>query len=347
MIRALLFGYGLGGRAFHAPFLTTTPGLELSGIVTSNPTRISEANADYPSVPTFATAQEALAKPDRFDFAVVSTANRSHVPLALDALRSGLHVVVDKPLAVRSTDAQSLVAESERLGRRLTAYQSRRWDGDFLTIRALRDQGRLGEIRRFESRFEHWRPVPVEKWTESADPEDGGGLLLGIGTHLVDQALVLLGEVESVYGETRTVRPGAVVEDDVFIALRHVGGAVSHLWTSVAAPNQGPRFRVLGSESSYTCWGLDPQEAALRAGGRPGGPGWGLSDQRAAGELGVPGSSVPMPIMAGDIGEFWRQYEVSIRMGTPLPVNPNDSVRGLQILEAARRSWETSSVIRL
>lgn len=347
MLRALLFGYGLGGRAFHAPFLTTTPGIELAGIVTSNPTRISEANADYPSVPTFATAQEALAQRDQFDFAVISTANRSHVPLALEALQAGLDVIVDKPLAVRSDEARSLLATAQQLGRRLTAYQSRRWDGDFLTIRSLFEGGRLGEIRRFESRFEHWRPVPVEKWTESADPQDGGGLLLGIGTHLVDQAMVLFGEVESVYGETRTVRPGAVVEDDVFIALRHVGGAVSHLWTSVAAPNQGPRFRVLGSESSFTCWGLDPQEAALRAGGRPGGPDWGLSPDRVSGELGVPGSSVPIPILPGDIGEFWRQYEVSIRTGGPLPVDPSDSIRGLQILEAARRSWETSSVIQL
>ena len=166
-------------------------------------------------------------------------------------------------------------------------FHNRRWDGDFLTLRRLRDEGELGELLRLESRFERWRPeVDRGKWREGGTPEDAGGVLFDLGPHVIDQALELLGPARSVYAEVRTLRPGAEVDDDFFLALEHESGARSHLWGTMVAAQAGPRFRVLGTSAAYVKWGLDVQEAALRAGADPRDPGFGEEPQEAWGTLG-------------------------------------------------------------
>jgi predicted dehydrogenase len=295
-LRVGLAGYGLAGAVFHAPLIEAVDGLSLAGVATR-----SKDNLD-----------EVLAGSDVF---VVATPNASHVPLARAALDRGLFVVVDKPLAPDAAAARSLVDE------RLTVFQNRRWDGDFLTLRRLIAEGALGKITRLESRFERWRPkVNADAWRETA--EEGGGLLLDLGTHLVDQAIVLFGPPVSVHAEIAARRPGALVEDDVFLALEHAGGEVSHLWMSMVAPNPGPRFRVSGLAGGFVSEGLDPQEAQLKAGLRPGDPGFGEA----------PG------LDPGRYVDFYAGVRDWARGEGPRPVDPADAVRVLEILEAARRS---------
>ena len=214
---------------------------------------------------------------------MIATPNKSHLPLGLAALEAGLAVVVDKPLALNAAEARSLVDAAAERGLMLTAFQNRRWDGDFLTLRRLLGANELGRVHRFESRFERWRPQLGDGWRERTPAAEGGGLLLDLGSHLVDQAVQLFGPVRELYAEVDARHEGAVADDDVFLALEHESGVRSHLWASVLAADPGPRFRVLGDRAAFVKHGLDVQEEALRAGRSPTERGLGRGAARALG----------------------------------------------------------------
>jgi len=323
-------------------------GLDLVAVVTSDPARRARAAAGHPQVTLLAHADELWAGGVDLDLAVVAAPNRAHAPVARAALDAGLAVVVDKPLAPTAVEGRRLVDEAAGRGLLLTVFHNRRWDGDFLTVRRLLDSGALGTPWRFESRFERWRPgPPADAWRERADPMEGGGVLLDLGSHLVDQALVLLGPARSVYAEVARRRPGAQVDDDVFVALEHTSGACSHLWASSVTARPGPRFRVLGSKAGYEVWGMDPQEEALKRGERPGGADWGLAPPSRWGTLGAGDQVEPVPTEAGDYRHFYEGVVASLRDGAPPPVDPLDAVRTLEVLDAARASGATGATVTL
>ncbi|MEA2425725.1 MAG: scyllo-inositol 2-dehydrogenase, partial [Thermoleophilaceae bacterium] len=251
--------------------------------------------------------------------------------IALAGVAAGVAVVVDKPMAVTAADARRLLDA----GGRVTVFHNRRWDGDFLTVRRLVSEGALGKVTRFESRFERFRPQPNEDaWRELADPGEGGGLLLDLGPHLVDQAIQLFGPPVSVHAEIETRRPGAQVDDDVFLALEHAGGEISHLWMSAIAPLHGPRFRVSGLDAGFGCDGLDPQEEQLRDGTRPGDQGWGQ---------GAPGwidgaERTEVALEPGRYEDYYAQVRDWALGDAPPPVDPADGVAVLEILERARNA---------
>jgi predicted dehydrogenase len=227
-------------------------------------------------------------------------------------------------------------------------FQNRRWDSDQLTLRALLDQGALGEVTRYESRFERWRPEPrPDAWRERAAPEEGGGQLLDLGSHLVDQALVLFGPATDVYAEV-DARRGLPGDDDVFIALRHAAGTISHLHAGAVMPAPGPRLRVQGTRGAFVVNALDPQEAALRRGERPDtAPAWGRAEDWERGRLVAGERSVPVPSQPGDWGRFYALTVQALRGEGPPPVDPGDAVTVLHVLEAARRSAATREVVAL
>ena len=336
MIHVALVGYGLGGRFFHAPFIATTPGMRLAVIVTGNADRQREAMAEHPGARIIATADELFADPGEIDLIVISTPNASHVLLALKAIEAKCAVVVDKPLAARSADARRLADAARRDNVMLTVFQNRRWDGDFITVRRLLRDDAFGDVHRFESRFERWRPALREGWRESAASDDAGGILFDLGSHLIDQALCLFGPVSNVYAELDRRRPGSQVEDDVFIVLTHASGVRSHLWMSAMAAQSGPRFRVLGSRAAYVKYGMDVQEAALRSGSRPGGEDWGRDAPEDYGLLGVDDDLQRVPTERGDYGAFYAAVVRAVRDGAPPPVDVNDAIATLEIIERAR-----------
>ncbi|ROO88373.1 putative dehydrogenase [Actinocorallia herbida] len=333
-LRVVLIGYGLGGAAFHAPLISSVPGMMLVAVVTGNPERQEAVRQRYPGVAVLPDASAVFAEPQHCDLVVVSTPNRTHVPLATAALKSGLPVVVDKPVAVTAAQAREL----ESYGPPVFPYHNRRWDGDFRTARRLIAEGALGKVQRFESRFERWRPEVTESWKESRDPSDAGSILYDLGTHLVDQSICLFGPPTHVYAEVDTRREGAQVPDDVFLGLTHEGGVRSHLWMSATAADLGPRFRVLGSEASYVIQGMDGQEAALRAGRSPREPGWGQMPPESYGLLGVPGRARPVRTDAGAYQDFYRGVAATLQEDAPPPVPMSDAIAGLEVIEAALRS---------
>jgi predicted dehydrogenase len=244
-----------------------------------------------------------------------------------------LATVVDKPLAVRAADAERLIALAQRRGTALTVFQNRRWDGDFLTVRRLVDAGELGDIRRFESRFEWLSARPRPAWKSGTSGPDGGGVAYDLGAHLIDQAIQLFGPVADVYGELDSHRPGAVNDDDSFIALTHASGVRSHLAMSSLVAQRGFRFRILGANSAYSKWGLDPQESQLASGMSPRDPRFGAEPAQAYGRLGPDGQAVPVPTERGRYPHFYVQLAAALRDGGPLPVDPRDVIAAIRIIE--------------
>jgi predicted dehydrogenase len=340
-LRAGIAGYGLAGRIFHAPFIDHVDGLEVAGIVTSNAQRQAQAREDHPYALVTARMDELW---EAIDLLVIATPNRAHVPLALEAVDHGVAVVVDKPLAVSAAEAEQLIEAAERAGVPLTVFQNRRFDGDFLTLSRLVNDGLLGTVHRFESRFERFAPEVGDGWRELPAADEGGGLLLDLGAHLVDQAAQLFGRPLSVYAEIDRRRPGAQVEDDIFLALEHPGGVRSHLWMSAVAPLRGPRFRVSGSVAGFACDGLDPQEPQLIQGLRPGDAGYG---ERPPGTLVDADGSRDVPLEPGAYQRFYEAVVAWLRKGAPAPVDPHESLACLRVLDAARDSAGTSTPIQL
>jgi predicted dehydrogenase len=344
--RVAVIGFGIAGELFHAPFVAATPGLELTTIVTSDPERAARAHAQYPGATVCETASEVWADRANVDLVVVAAPNAAHVSLATAAIESGIAVVIDKPLAATASEGRRLADLARQRGVLLTVFQNRRYDGDFQTIRRLLDAGTLGDPLRFESRFERWRMVPKPGWRESGAPADAGGLLMDLGSHLVDQALQLFGPVASVYAELDRRRPGVEVDDDAFVALTHASGVRSHLWMSVLASQLGPRFRLLGTAGSYVKFGLDMQEDELRAGRRPGTSEWGMEPAERWGVVGAGADARPVQTERGDYGRFYAAVAESLRTGTPPPVAADDAVATLRVLEMARQSAAEQRVVR-
>ncbi|MGW6845478.1 Gfo/Idh/MocA family protein [Streptomyces sp. NPDC054958] len=350
-LRVGLIGYGLAGSVFHAPLVEATDGLALDTVVTSDPARQSQARTEFPDVHIAVTAAELW---DRdLDLVVIASPNRTHVPLATTALEAGIPVVVDKPIAATAAEARALAALADRSATFLSVFQNRRWDNDFLTLRRLIADGELGEVQRFESRFERWRPQLKGGWRESGAPEEIGGLLYDLGSHVVDQALVLFGPAVRVYAETDVRRPGAETDDDTFLALTHANGVRSHLYVSATTAQLGPRLRVLGSRAGYVKYGLDPQEGALREGLRPGGDlPWGEEPPHLWGRLGsgespLTGGGIPVPTELGDYPAYYAAVAAALRTGGPAPVTALEAAHCLDVLEAARRSSEEGVVVEI
>ena len=334
-------GYGLAGRLFHAPYIRVVDGLRIAAIATSHPERQAQARADNPDATVVATLDELLGHPE-VDVVVVVTPNRAHVPVGIRALHSGRHVVVDKPIAMDVPEADTLINAADRAGRVLSVYQNRRWDGDFQTVLALLADERLGAIDSLEARFERRSPVGDE-WREAA--EEAGGPHRDLGSHLVDQSLLLFGSVERVFAQFDRRRPGSLVEDSTFVALDHTGGVRSRLWTSLIADPIGPRFRVRGLDGDYIKDARDPQEAQLLDGLRPNDAGFGEEPPDRWGRLfAADGSVTNIPTQRGDYRRFYELLRDAVRVGGRPPVDPADSVKGLRILEAAERSARSGRV---
>lgn len=331
-IRTGVIGYGLSGRVFHAPFLADNPDFSLDMIVTGDPDRRASALASYPDTQVLATAEELFARDD-LDLVVIGSPPASHVALANTALDAGFAVVVDKPLSASASEGWELVDRAKALDLPLTVFQNRRWDGDFLTLKALLADGALGDVHTFESRFESYRPGPARSWKADATPAQGGGIVFDLGVHLIDQAVQLFGPVDKMHAELSTRRTGGTADDDSFVSLRHHSGVRSHLWMSSFAPQVGPRFRVLGSTAAFVKWGLDGQEAAIQAGHRPNEADFGLEPESKWGTLGVDGATRVVPTERGQYAAFYAELADSMLRGGPLPVDAADAVRTIELIE--------------
>lgn len=318
----------------------------MSSIVTSDPTRRAQAGIDHPRARIVPDPRGIWERPEDHDLVVVATPTGSHVQMAELALGAGLPVVVEKPLAPSARQARTVVDRAQSRGLMLSVFHNRRWDSDHLTLRRLVGEGAVGDVMRYESRFERWRPRPDPvSWREQLSADEGGGVLLDLGVHLVDQALVLFGPAVSVYAEVSERRGGA--DDDVFMALEHASGVRSHLWASAVSAAPGPRLRVLGTRGAFVVTGLDGQEQALRSGRRPDEPSFGEEPEAAWGMLRCGDTEEPVRPEPGRWLQYYSDLERALRDGSPPPVTASEAMAGLEVLDAARASARDRVTVKL
>lgn len=321
-----LIGYGLGGRAFHAPYVMATPGMTLRAVVSRDPAKV---HVDLPAMHVVSSVEALLVEPD-IDLVIVSSPDALHADHAIAALQSGKHVLIDKPFATSLADALRVMAANttERI---VAVFHNRRWDADFLTLRRLIVEGRLGEIVQFESHFDRWRPVPADTWKEARV----GGSWLDLGPHLIDQALVLFGRPIGITADITALRAGAVASDYFHVVLRYRDRRVI-LHSSKLAAAHDLRFVVHGTRGSWIKHGIDPQEAATVAGRAPGGEDWGHDPTE--GMLTIGDTVETLPNDRGDYRLFWRALAAAIRGEGPNPVPATEAIQVMDILDAGLRS---------
>ena len=288
--RVALVGYGLGGAVFHAPFIAAEPRLELAYVVTASARRRQQAAARYPGVTVLSSFEALLDQIHDVDLVVLSTPNATHVTLAEAVLRRSRPVVLDKPVAPNAAQVRHLAEFAAAQGMVVVPFHNRRWDGDFQTVGSVLATGELGTLGAFESRYERWQPR-----VDQSSPTAPGSATLPRArpraSSMTSGPILSIRPSSSSDGPTRcTRRSRAVVPrprstTDAFIALRYANGPRVHLWASAVAADRGPRFRLLGSAGAYTKSGMDVQEAALIAGGSPGGPEWGREPRSSWGRI--------------------------------------------------------------
>ncbi|WP_233198821.1 MULTISPECIES: oxidoreductase [Luteimonas] len=342
-LQVALVGYGFVGRTFHAPLLRATPGWHLHTVVSGDAGKVA---ADLPDVRVLADPAAAFAD-DAIDVVVIASPNATHAPLAIAALEAGRHVVVDKPFTVDLAEADAVVATSRRVGRTVSVFHNRRWDADFLALRALCDRGAFGTVAELHSHFDRFRPVVPDRWRERAGP--GAGLWADLGPHLVDQVLQLFGMPDAVQADLAIQRAGAEVDDWFHVVLRYPRlRAVLHAGALV--PGAGLRFAVHGSGGSWFKSGLDPQEAALRAGRVPGALGWGVDPDpgrllQVAPDGRVSAADAPRP--PGDYRAYYAGLRDALRRGAPPPVTADEALAVMRVLQAGVDSAALGRVVAL
>ncbi|ADK99434.1 oxidoreductase [Brevundimonas subvibrioides] len=329
MINVALVGFGFAGQTFHAPLISATPGLTLHTVVTSQADRLAAAWPKARAVPDLETA---LADP-AVNLVVLATPDPLHADQAEAALRAGKAVVVDKPFALTLADARRVVDLAKARGLLLSVFQNRRWDADFLSLRAEIASGRLGRVVTFESRFDRYRPVVRDRWREAA----GAGVWFDLGPHLVDQALVLFGRPLGVTLDLAVQRDGGLSPDWAHAVLRYEATrVVLNAAMMIAAPDV--RFAVHGTRASLLSSGLDPQEDQLKAGLPVGGPGWGVDPSPMIRVEGDSGHRVPVEGPAGDYPAYYSGIAAALRGEGDNPVPPEQALAVMEVIEAGVES---------
>ncbi|KVV49567.1 oxidoreductase [Burkholderia ubonensis] len=333
LLRIGLMGFGFAGATFHAPVIAASGRTQVAAIATGQPDR---ARAAYPDARLVADLDALLALDD-IECVVIATPNDTHFPLARQVLDAGRHVVVDKPVTLTSDEALALARLANARSRVLAPFHNRRWDGDFLTVRRVVESGELGRITYVTSHFDRFRPQVRVRWREEA--ARGGGLLLDLGPHLIDQALALFGLPDTVSATVKTRRDNGSAPDFVHVQLGYPDKDVA-LHASALSAIEPARFTLHGTRGSYQKFGLDTQEDQLKAGLTPDNVEFGGGNP--PGVLRVLDGDVeterPVPTLDGQYAEFYRALAASIREGAPFPVTPQDAVDVMTIIELAAQS---------
>ena len=336
MVRVGLVGFGLAGRVFHAPLVSSVDGLKLAAVVER---KTDQAGQRYPGIVMYRTLEDLLADAS-IDLVVVATPSGTHFEMAQKVLGAGKHVVVDKPAAVSADEIAQLIEVAKARGLHLIPFHNRRWDGDFLTVQKILHEHQLGRLVHMESRMDRWNPGSTRRpWKD--DTAQGGGVLLDLGTHLVDQALVLFGKPMAVSAEVVRERDGEGSDDAFTIRLRNSGCTVTLGANALSAP-AGARFHLRGSRGNFRKKGVDPQETALSKITHITAPNWG---QEATSEWGllyvdVEGGMVSRPVasLPGDYRNFYAGVRDALEGKAAAPVLAVEAWRVARVLEWAAES---------
>jgi predicted dehydrogenase len=333
MLNVGLVGFGFAGKVFHAPVIRTIEGLRLSTIVQ----RHGPPDQPYADVEFVRSVDELLTR--KIDLVVVATPNTSHHPIAKQALLAGHHVVVDKPFTITMAEAEELVRIAKDTRRIVTVYQDRRYTGDFATVQQVVGEGAVGRVVSYEAHFDRFRPeLRPGAWREQAGP--GAGVWYDLGPHLFDQALLLFGIPEAIGADIRSERDNAVVDDAFDVTLYYPRGRAI-LRSSLMVQPVGPTWSVHGTKGSFIKYGMDPQEAALRAGGTPAEPDWDREPAELYGKLITPDATRTVPTLRSSFARYYENVRDAMLGKAQLAVSPEwslDVMRGLLIAVESSRT---------
>jgi scyllo-inositol 2-dehydrogenase (NADP+) len=344
-IQTGLAAYGMSGRVFMGPLLGANRHFKVSGILERTKT---DSREHFPEAKIYRTFEDLCRDPE-LELVIINTPDHLHYDMARKALECGKHVVVEKPFTQTHEQAENLISLAKEKGRLLTVFHNRRWDNDFLTVRQVLDQGWLGKLVSFESHFDRFRNFLKENsWKE--DPGTGSGTLFDLGSHLIDQALVLFGKPRLVTADIRSLREGSRVDDAFDLWLDYPDIKVK-LSGSYLVKEQGPRYILHGQEGSFLKWGTDPQEEALSEGKKPGGKAWGKENKKHWGLLHttIDGKALRerLPGAHGNYPAFFDNLYKAIRLGEPLAIGPEEAAMVVRVIEAAYESSDTKKSVKV
>jgi scyllo-inositol 2-dehydrogenase (NADP+) len=327
MLNVGLVGFGFAGKVFHAPVIRVVEGLRLTTIVQRN----GAPDPRYTDVEFVRSVDALLAR--AVDLVVIATPNTSHHPIAKHCLLAGRHVVVDKPFTTTVSEAEELVQLGNERQRVLSAYQNRRYTGDFVTVQGVLSEGLLGRVAMFESHFDRCRPgLKAGAWREQ--PQPGAGVWFDLGPHLLDQALLLFGIPQAVSADIRIERDGATVNDAFDVTLYYPQMRALLRATMLAAAT-GPTFAVHGIKGSFLKYGLDPQEEALKAGHSPDEATWDVERPEMHGKLTTPEGTRTIPTTPSSFARYYENIRDAILGQAPLAVTPQHALNVMRGLERA------------
>lgn len=341
-MRIGLVGYGTGGRHFHAPFIEAAEGIELVGIVARALDKVAAANADFPNIPIYKSLNDMIASA-KLDAVTITTPPHTRHALVMEAIAAGLHVVADKPFAPNATIAQEMADAAKNKGVVLSVFHNRRFDTDIVTLRKVLESSRLGNIWRLQSRFDLNDAATLE-----AGPK--GGLLRDLGSHVVDQAIFLLGPVESVYANMDDIKlPEGLTNASFSITLNHKGGAHSHLSASKVNYINAKELIVYADKGSYSSQATDVQAQDIFAGRRPVDDpfNWGIQDEAHWATLSTSEGCERIPSEQGCYHDYYSQFAKAVHEGLEPPVAPEEAIQVLKVLDAALLSAQEKQVIYL
>ena len=340
-----IIGFGLSGRYFFSPFIEYHRYMNLYAIVSS---QVDEIHLSHPKTKIYNNASE-LFNDSRIDLIVVSSPNDTHFEYAKQALQSGKHVILEKPFTVNSSQASELIELANKEKLVLAPFHNRRWDGDFLTLKNILEDGKLGEIVEFESHFDRYRPL-YERVEWKNIPFKGNGILYDLGPHLIDQALCLFGKPHAIFAHITTHRKNSRTDDYFDIHFYYPFHKVI-LKASVFVKEPGPRFSVHGRNGSFVKYGLDPQENNLRHGMKPDNDLLGKDFEEQYALLNYFANGIEMrekiETIDGCYFEYFENVYNAINYNEKLVVSPNDAALVIQIIEMAYRSNSEKRVIDL
>lgn len=337
IVRAGLIGFGFAGRTFHAPVITAAEGIELAAIVQRSG---DEAAIRYPNVRVYRDVCE-LYTDSAIDLVVVATPSTDHYRFAKDALEAGKHVVVEKPFTVTTEEADELTEMARNRGLILSVYHNRRWDGDFLTISKLLQEGLLGELVEAEFRWERYHPKVGSGWRGFDEP--GAGTFYDLGVHFFDQALCLFGMPDSIRADLSRIREGAKAVDAFDVTLSYASRGLNvRVKSTMLAPKPGPRYTLHGTKGSFVKYGEDPQEEALKAGGTCFEPGWGQEHPDRWGDLHTVADGLriagKVETLPGRYAAFYENVAEAIRGSRELAVRPEQARMAIRLIELGIQS---------
>lgn len=342
-VRIGLVGYGIGGRAFHRPFLLDAAGVDLVGVVARSTAKHEQLATDLPGVTVHDSLGDLIAA--GVDAVVVTTPPSTRRELVLQAIAAGVAVVADKPFAPDPATARAIRQAAADADVVVTPFHNRRWDTDLVTLRSVLDAGRVGTPLRFWSRFDL-----VER--HGIATGIGGGVLSDIGSHLVDQAVSLFGPIARVSCtlDVRDARSLGLGQDGPIdagftLAATHVSGVESVLTSNKAGWLGARQLRLDGVDGTYEATSTDVQAQAAVAGASPADDRstWGV--EPSSGTLTTESGTVDVPSAQSSYTDYYERFARAVRGLGPVPVPVDDAVHVVEVLDAARRSAASGETV--